>query len=118
MSTARTVKATTPKVAIPVLVGVKHGTMAGWTTTIATLERGSKMARRKSEMDIGCRAVEECDRLFQTKHEAIQKLGCARDTFFGWNRGFAPSAMFLSRLYFMGADVIYILTGHREGDPT
>ena len=71
------------------------------------------MGKRKSDIDIGYRAAEECSRLFSTTREAIMALGCGDNVIYEWSQGRSPSAMYLARLHKLGADVIWILTGKR-----
>ena len=72
--------------------------------------------KRKSESTIGCRAYEEVNRLFPDDFviTICRKIGCSRQTYNSWGTGFAPSAMFLSRILQLGGDVEYILTGRRK----
>lgn len=72
--------------------------------------------KRKSELAIGRRAAEEVRRLFpKSRHiDICRRLGCNKKTLSLWNDGFAPSAMFLSRIASLGGDVDYILTGNRR----
>lgn len=75
------------------------------------------MAKRKPQIEIGKRAFEEVYRIWNTQSEAKKALGVrGRGLIYDWSQGMAPSAMYLQRLHYCGADVIYILTGMRQGD--
>lgn len=63
---------------------------------------------------IGYRAYSEALRLFQTAKEAAKVIGCGKNVVYSWMNGTSPSAMHLARLYFLGADVIWILTGKKN----
>lgn len=73
---------------------------------------------RKASIEIGRRAAEECRRLFPGK--SVYSIGCIvgrnRKVVEYWQNGGAPGAMFLARLHYLGADVIYILTGEKQHD--
>lgn len=76
------------------------------------------MSKRKSKIEIGQRAYSETQRLFPNKSMdyVALRIGCNKKSIAGWRDGFAPSGMFLARLLYLGADVIWILTGERSGD--
>lgn len=68
-----------------------------------------------SEISIGRRAYEEVGRIFGKDVDARAKLGMkSRQLLYDWMEGVSPSAKYLQRLHYAGADVIYILTGVRE----
>ena len=67
------------------------------------------------DIGIGHRAVTEVDRLFPKRKHAIISIGCGKNVVNEWSYGVAPSATNLARLHELGADVIWILTGKREG---
>ena len=71
------------------------------------------MAKRKSPCDIGYRAFEECQRISDNMERLGKQLGGSKTIMYTWADGTSPSAMFLQRLHYMGADVMYILTGVR-----
>jgi hypothetical protein len=69
----------------------------------------------KSELQIGKRAYQEAMRLCENAKTANEMLGCnSKGHVYKWNEGIAPSAKYLQRLHYMGADVIYILIGVRK----
>lgn len=71
----------------------------------------------KPQIEIGHRAFEEASRLFESMKEARQMIGTnSRKLIYDWMEGVAPSAKYLQRLHYLGADVIYILTGVRRCD--
>lgn len=77
------------------------------------------MPRRKARLEIGHRAFEEVDKIFNVRKyggtiTATKTIGCHKNAIYEWERGKAPDAIFLQRLYEIGADVIYILTGDRK----
>ena len=73
--------------------------------------------KRKCNIDIGQRAYSEIQRLFPNKSMpyVALRIGCNKKAIAAWRDGFAPSGMFLARLHYLGADVIWILTGERSG---
>ena len=78
------------------------------------------MPRRKARIEIGHRAFEELERLYDVKKYGNKSLvskiiGCDKKAISGWEVGVAPDAIHLQRLHEIGADVIYILTGRRDG---
>lgn len=69
----------------------------------------------KAQIEIGKRAVEEIMRMFPTHQAAKNALGIkSRQLIYDWMDGVAPGAKYLQRLYYCGADIIYILTGTRS----
>ena len=71
--------------------------------------------KRPVNIGIGIRAAQETRRLFVKKKHALIALGCGKHTINEWSHGVSPSAANLQRLHELGADVIWILTGKREG---
>lgn len=70
---------------------------------------------RRAQIEIGQRAFSEVQRIFRTIVDARIALGMkSRQLIYDWMEGCAPSAKYLQRLHYCGADVIYILTGVRE----
>ena len=75
-------------------------------------ERNGAMAR--AQIEIGKRAFEEVFRIYEKAEDARISLGMkSKQLLYDWMDGCAPSAKYLQRLHYMGADVIYILTGTR-----
>lgn len=66
------------------------------------------MKSRRSDIEIGHRTAEEYSRI------SGNGFRVPRNTVAWWRDGFAPSAFWLARLCYAGADVIYILTGRRS----
>ena len=68
----------------------------------------------KAQIEIGKRAAEEAFRLFEKSKDA-QRAICGNNNglIYHWQEGVAPSAKYIQRLHYCGADVIYILTGRR-----
>ncbi|HGA2320928.1 TPA: helix-turn-helix domain-containing protein [Pseudomonas putida] len=63
---------------------------------------------------IGCRLVQECERLGITNTRAAEISGCSRRTWSYYLRGtHIPDAEVLSTLDGRGFDVLYIVTGRR-----
>ena len=74
------------------------------------------MPKSTPQIEIGQRAFEEIFRMFETMEAAKNMLGISsKQLVYDWMNGVAPSAKYLQRMYYMGADVIYILTGERRG---
>jgi hypothetical protein len=68
----------------------------------------------KAQIEIGKRAYEEVLRIFDKMQDARYSLGTSnKNHLYEWMNGVAPSAKYLQRLHYLGADVIYILTGTR-----
>ena len=72
------------------------------------------MPRAKADIMIGRRMREEADRIFPSLTCAAKALRCDRKNFTGWGNGDTPSTLYLARIHYYGADVIYILTGKRR----
>lgn len=69
----------------------------------------------KAQIEIGRRAHCEVLRLFDKMEDARRALGMtSNQLIYDWMDGCAPSAKYLQRLHYLGADVIYILTGRRS----
>lgn len=69
----------------------------------------------RAQIEIGKRAYEESQRIFGNDANSRRKLGISSmQLMYDWNSGVAPSARYLQRLHYCGADVIYILTGVRK----
>ena len=74
------------------------------------------MPKSTPQIEIGQRAFEEIFRMFETLEAAKTMLGISsKQLVYDWMNGVAPSAKYLQRLHYVGADVIYILTGKRSG---
>lgn len=68
----------------------------------------------KPQIEIGKRAFEEVLRIYPKMKDAKNSLGISSNLLlYDWMEGVAPSAKYLQRLHYCGADVIYILTGKR-----
>lgn len=79
----------------------------------ATFWRGGKSV--SAEIGIGRRAYEEVARIWGKDVDARSALGMkSRQLLYDWMEGVSPSAKYLQRLHYAGADVIYILTGVRK----
>lgn len=71
--------------------------------------------KTKPPIEIGKRAFEEILRIFEKTKDANKSLGITSNRLiYDWMEGMAPSAKYLQRLHYCGADVIYILTGTRS----
>lgn len=58
------------------------------------------------------RLREEVDSLPMSHKEVMRRLECGNSALYTWMRGTTrPSAYYLGKLYLLGCDVIYILTG-------
>lgn len=69
----------------------------------------------KAELEIGKRAAQEAFILFDRAKDA-QAAICGKNNglIYHWMEGVSPSAKYLQRLCFLGADIEYILTGRRS----
>lgn len=73
------------------------------------------MPKHKGDISIGYRAYLETLRLFPTNRAAANAIGCDRKLFWEWGyNGASPNSFYLAKLFYCGADVIYILTGRRQ----
>ena len=68
---------------------------------------------RTTDIRIGQRMYEETMRLWPSPTEAAKKMGCHRNVVYTWERGTAPSALFLARLDALGGNVLYVITGRK-----
>ena len=69
----------------------------------------------RAQIEIGKRAFEEVTRVVPKLEDAKKILGIkSNQLLYDWMDGCAPSAKYLQRLHYVGADVIYILTGMRS----
>jgi hypothetical protein len=69
----------------------------------------------RAQIEIGKRAFEEVSRIIPKLKDAKILLGMrSNQLLYDWMEGCAPSAKYLQRLHYCGADVIYILTGVRK----
>lgn len=69
----------------------------------------------RAQIEIGQRAFEEVLRIFEKLDDAKFFLGMtSNQLLYDWMSGSSPSARYLQRLHYCGADVIYILTGVRK----
>lgn len=73
------------------------------------------MARHKTDVGVGYRAAAEVRRLFKTPKEARLRLQCDKKVLNYWENGGTPSTFFLIRLHYAGADVLWIMTGKKNG---
>ena len=79
------------------------------------------MPKRKADIEVGKRAFEELDRIFSLNKcggiiKVAKSIGCDKKTIHGWENGVTPETIYLIRLHYLGADVIYIMTGVRNRD--
>lgn len=73
--------------------------------------------KKKAEIEIARRAYEYLLYLPGTIPQNCVRLGLDRKIAYRWyHNGMAPSARSLQALALDGADVHYILTGHKKGD--
>ena len=72
--------------------------------------------KRKNDIAIGARFMEELYRLFPEKsYRDLGKIfGCSPAIFGEWQKGVTPSAASLARIMELGGDIEYILTGRRK----
>lgn len=70
----------------------------------------------KEKIDIGRRAFEFINAQPEGVTAYCKRVGIPCDTAYGWTYGKTPSAYYLQKLHFLGADVIYILTGEGSND--
>lgn len=74
------------------------------------------MVRKDPEMTP--RLVEEIYRVSESNTDLARELGCSDTTVYQWITGSTiPYAYYLAKLYDLGCDIIYVLTGMRtRGD--
>lgn len=73
------------------------------------------MAKPKGDIEIGHRMIEELVRIYGTKANAIRQFHVNRNAIDRWRDGATPGGYVLAKLHYRGGDVIYVLTGKREG---
>lgn len=73
--------------------------------------------KRKFDIEIGERFVQEAYRLFPDVSDAqiARRLGCSDTMISEWREGKTPSSGYLARLAHYGADVMWILIGGKYG---
>ena len=71
------------------------------------------MAMQKGDIEIGYRMVEELERVFGSKANAVRQMPCRWNALDSWKDGTTPSGHMLAKLHYHGGDVIYVLTGKR-----
>lgn len=76
--------------------------------------------KRKADIDIGKRFVEELYHLFpeHSDRKLAVLLGCSPTMLRTWQDGVTPSGIFFARILQLGGDVDYILTGNRKQKET
>ena len=77
------------------------------------------MPKRKADIEVGKRAHEELGKIFDLHKyggiiKAAKSIGCDKKAIYGWENGVTPETFYLIRLHYLGADVIYIMTGVRN----
>lgn len=88
---------------------------------ILTGRRGGKLEIPEEPIEqIGKRAYQEVERIADkqnvTKLEVMKRLGAGKRTEYAWKAGGQPSALYLVRLHYMGANLNYIFTGRKCKD--
>ena len=74
------------------------------------------MAKHKGDIEIGRRMAEEVERIWLAKGKTIQQLGVGRNSLHDWRDGKTPGGYMFQKLYYIGGDVMYVLTGRRVSD--
>lgn len=77
--------------------------------------------KEKAAIEIGQRAAEEVNRLINDSNTSITMFmknnGMIRTMFYKWDGGeCVPSIQSLKKLYYAGADVMYIIFGERKDE--
>lgn len=72
------------------------------------------MPKKKGDIEIGYRMVEELHQLYDTQASSARQLGVHRHCFNSWNAGVTPDCHVLQKLHYCGGDVMYVLTGRRS----
>lgn len=72
--------------------------------------------KRKGDVRIGARFVDECFRLFPglTMAGIARRLGCNKHQLYEWRYGKTPGGYYLAKILAYGGDVTYILSGKRQ----
>lgn len=73
------------------------------------------MSQAKGDIYIGKRMREEVDKIFPSLTVAAKAFRCDRKVFTYWANGGTPTGLLLAKIHYFGGDVIYILTGKRDG---
>lgn len=70
---------------------------------------------RWTDLDMRKRTVEELNKLGDTPQEIAKVIGCKDQAVRHWlNEEGVPSHLYLKRLYEVGCDILYIITGVRQ----
>ena len=72
------------------------------------------MAKHKGDIEIGRRMVEELERVFGSKANAVRQMPCEWNAMASWRDGGTPGGHMLAKLHYFGGDVMYVLTGKRS----
>lgn len=76
---------------------------------------------RRTDWSMRARTVEELEKLGDTAYEIAKLIGCGSSERLvkNWlNEECVPSHFYLNRLYELGCDILYIITGVRQnGNP-
>lgn len=72
--------------------------------------------KRCSDINIGIRAFEFFSFQPEGITKACKKANIPHETVCDWQNGICPSAYYLQKLCFLGADINYILTGKRSNN--
>lgn len=73
------------------------------------------MGKQKGDIEIGRRMAQEVCRIFGSPTNATQRLKCGKNSVWEWQTGTTPGGLMLAKLHSFGGDVLYVLTGKREG---
>lgn len=71
------------------------------------------MGKRKGDIEIGHRMLEELHRMYGTNSSVVKNFGCNYNTMYSWEMGSTPGGAVLAKLHYVGGDVLYVLTGKR-----
>lgn len=74
---------------------------------------------RWTDWEMRARAAEELNKLADTPQEIATIIGCPTSLVKYWlNEEGVPSHLYLKRLYEIGCDILYIITGVRQNGDT
>lgn len=70
---------------------------------------------RRMDVKMRSRAAEELNKLGDSSYEIAKLIGCSDNLVRYWmNEEGVPSHFYLNRLYELGCDILYIITGVRQ----
>ena len=73
-----------------------------------------KVAKPRGDIEIGRRMAEEVRRL-RNENKTADRIKVSNRLICDWESGCVPGGLMLAKLHSCGGDVLYVLTGKRQG---